>query len=554
MRRIVGVFIASLFFVDLALAAGCHLIGGAGDYHITGAGGAGVGGTNATSTGGSGGEMPPTCDEHVDCPNGALCASNEECASMFCMDGHCCGSACMGICEACDNAFGECRPVAGGTTGSDCNPGVCDGSGACSKGGFRWVLQIGNGGHDVEVTGVAQAADGAVYLVGTFEDTVTFGPGAEPTTSGGNTDAFLAKYSSVGELQWVRSWGNGGQDVVPTGVYVSSVGVVVAGEFKDDLVIEGIELNPDGMHRQGFVAGFTPTGTALWAHHYGNDAHDTNLHGVAGSGDRLVVVGEFDGDVVFDGVNAVPSIGAKRDVFVLGLDLQGGFRFVVPFGDGANDQHVEGVAVAEDGSAVVVGRFAGQVDFGGGSVASAGTTFDAFAASYAEDGTLEWLRRWGDGVSDQFAESVAIDAAQDVYVAGRLKTAGVPIAGVTVSSTSTAKYDAYAARFSATGDGIWAMALGDGVEDHFGNAIAAFPKGGAVLVGDYAGTLHQFPDSPSSVTDKRDVYALRFSPEGFILWSRSYGEGGHDQHGLAVAVTPEQIVLGGGFVGMGVPF
>jgi MYXO-CTERM domain-containing protein len=58
------------------------------------------------------------------------CQAASECASGFCVDGYCCGSACDDRCAACDvpGSLGTCTPVSGNTHGG--RPG-CRGGGAC---------------------------------------------------------------------------------------------------------------------------------------------------------------------------------------------------------------------------------------------------------------------------------------------------------------------------------------------------------------------------------------------------------------------------------------
>ncbi len=65
--------------------------------------------------------------------DGVTCALGNDCASTFCVDGVCCGSACNGACEVCTFVPGTCTPAPRGASGSPlCAPFVCDGSGgAC---------------------------------------------------------------------------------------------------------------------------------------------------------------------------------------------------------------------------------------------------------------------------------------------------------------------------------------------------------------------------------------------------------------------------------------
>jgi len=74
-------------------------------------------------------------DEGCTFPTGSLCTLGSECASSFCIDGHCCDTACSGLCESCDS--GTCSPIVVGTdpanecTGTGTCGGVCDGARAC---------------------------------------------------------------------------------------------------------------------------------------------------------------------------------------------------------------------------------------------------------------------------------------------------------------------------------------------------------------------------------------------------------------------------------------
>ena len=49
--------------------------------------------------------------------NGAVCTSNPQCRSQFCVDGFCCNSACNGQCEACSATPGTCNAISGAPRG-----------------------------------------------------------------------------------------------------------------------------------------------------------------------------------------------------------------------------------------------------------------------------------------------------------------------------------------------------------------------------------------------------------------------------------------------------
>lgn len=87
------------------------------------------------------------CDGNGNCKksSGNMCATSTECLSTFCIDGVCCGSACVGTCKSCavPGMVGTCSNTSAGTDpDNECadqgamtcgTNGVCDGSGACQR-------------------------------------------------------------------------------------------------------------------------------------------------------------------------------------------------------------------------------------------------------------------------------------------------------------------------------------------------------------------------------------------------------------------------------------
>lgn len=97
------------------------------------------------SDGGEGRDAPASdggvdginCDAARACNRsiGAACTDGMQCASSFCVDGVCCGNACVGPCRSCNqpNNDGTCQPYGQGTDpGAECTGGAtCNGAGAC---------------------------------------------------------------------------------------------------------------------------------------------------------------------------------------------------------------------------------------------------------------------------------------------------------------------------------------------------------------------------------------------------------------------------------------
>lgn len=72
--------------------------------------------------------------------NGTPCTNNTQCSSGYCIDDVCCDNLCDGSCNACSAGRkgqgndGTCGPIAAGRDlQNECNPGECNGSGACNQ-------------------------------------------------------------------------------------------------------------------------------------------------------------------------------------------------------------------------------------------------------------------------------------------------------------------------------------------------------------------------------------------------------------------------------------
>ena len=265
-------------------------------------------------------------------------------------------------------------------------------------------------------TGRAVAVDGNgnVLVTGKFSGTVDFGTG--PITSAGATDIFLAKYSAAGDPVWSRAFG-GGMNDAGNGVAVDRGGnVVLIGTAGGGSDFGGGPIMANGYSI--VVAKFSPTGAHLWSKGIGDSfSNSGNAVAVDPSG-NIAVTGAFSGPIDFGGG---ALISAAVDIFLAKLSPTGGHLWSRRFGSALAVHAGNGVACDGSGNVLVTGSFENSIDLGAGWTTSFAHK-DMFVAKYSPAGDYLWSRLAG-GLFDDAGRGIAVDTSGKVVVTGTFQAA-----------------------------------------------------------------------------------------------------------------------------------
>lgn len=157
-----------------------------------------------------------------------------------------------------------------------------------------------------------------------------------------------------------------------------------------------------------------------------------------------------------------------------------------------------------------------------------------------------WARGLGGPGRDR-AAGVAPDRGGTVYSAGQI--AGEATLGT--SRVTSSGPDALVASLDRNGQVAWAHALGGPGADE-ARAVAVLPEADLFVVGSFSGTA-DFDPGPGrtelSSAGGTDVFVLRLTPEGALVWARRLG-GPQEDAGLDVAVDTRGVVVAGTFQGV----
>jgi len=420
---------------------------------------------------------------------------------------------------------------------------------------LEWFTNVGSNGPE-QGTGIVLDHDDNVINCGFFSNTLDLdaGPSVTEFTSTGGTDGYVSKTDRYGQFQWGVQIGGVTNDVCRD-IDVDSLGnVYVIGVFADTLYIGDTLLVTAGVE-DAFLAKLSPDGDLMWAQSFGgvgvDDVQCLDVHPVHG----IHLSGGFRFTVDFDNGPGVTELTFIQniDVFVLKLDLDGIFQWVVPVA-GTSAETGEGVGVFDDGSVVSTGNFRTVVDFdpGEGVAELTGYGNDFYMQKLDVNGDFLWVKQIG-GSSEDLIRDLALDDDGNILMAGEFKNFcdfdPGPDQYIVNSNGVT---DIFMCKYDQDGNVIWADNIG-GVANDAAYGIEADANGRFYATGFFSGTADIIPGPGEEVVspggNSRDMLVFAFEPDGTHIETMRMVSNS-DVYGQAVAADSQgQIYVTGRYLG-----
>jgi hypothetical protein len=314
--------------------------------------------------------------------------------------------------------------------------------------------------------------------------------------------------------------------------------VVATGVFADTVDFGGGLLMSAGNY-DIFVVKFDAAGNHVWSKRFGEASMEYAYSVAADDSGSVIVAGWFYDTVDFGG-GLLTSAG-NSDICVAKFDAAGNHVWSKRFGDAGTEVAYD-VAADGSGNIVVVGRFEGTIDFGGGLLTSAGDS-DIYVAKFDAAGNHVWSKRFGEA-STQYAHAVEVDGSENVIVTGWFH-GSVDFGGGLLTSAGNA--DIYVAKFDAAGDHVWSERFGDAHTQYcYSNSVDG--SGNVVVTGEFCGTVDFGGGLLTSAGDS-DIYVAKFDAAGNHAWSERFGDAGTQSAYSAAVDGSGSVILTGWFYG-----
>jgi len=251
----------------------------------------------------------------------------------------------------------------------------------------------------------------------------------------------------------------------------------------------------------------------------------------------IVVVGSFAGQLDFGGANSLTSAGGD-DLFVARFDSSGVLSWALRFGD-ADEQSATGVAIDPSGNVLVTGTMAGTVDFGGGPLTASGLS-DLFVLKLDSSGSYLQGANFGD-VSAQEGGAIASDPAGNVLLTGAV-FGSIDFGGGALVGAGT---DIFIAKLDPSLAHSFSASYGD-AERQVGVDIASDAAGAMFVAVELEGTVTFGGANLTSAGDV-DIALVKLSSAGAHLWSKSFGDAAEDRVTSIAVDGLSAVSIGGQF-------
>lgn len=397
-----------------------------------------------------------------------------------------------------------------------------------------WIFSMGDSYYDYG-NGLTTDAEGNVYSVGKFRETIDTNPLGEPleiTSSG--YDCYVLKTSPAGEAIWSYKVGSFMEDGGINMTVDEAGNVIVLGSFYSNVDFDNGPANhslTSGIFDSNFVLKLNSDGEFVWVKQFDGISIFYNNSPITTDSNNNIYLSAY----YFDEIDADPGAeeliltsNGSGDAFIIKLTEEGELDWATSIGATEFDSS-NGITVDSDNNVYITGNLTGTVNFNPNgqaiSISSLNGSTDFFVAKYDESGICQWAGSMGGYLSeDPFYITTDMDG--NVLVTGAFEgncdfQPGSDAYSITSNDSSN---DIFLLKLSTAGDFVWVKTFGSSASDS-GAGIVTDGNGSIYLVGTFKGDISFNPgnvNGDKTNTGDTDSFVLMLNAFGDFQWVYSF--------------------------------
>jgi len=305
---------------------------------------------------------------------------------------------------------------------------------------FEWAKSVGGTDQQADISCIITDGSGNSYVTGFYQNIIVFAN--DTFTSAGNTDIFVVKYDSAGNVLWARSVGGTIGDVSYGISMDASDNVYVTGGFNSPTISFGNTTLVNGTGSEMvFIAKYDASGNVLWAERAEgiNSAEGYGISSVANG--NFYLAGYFNTSTITFGSYTLTNNGTDN-IFVVKYDSAGNVLWARSAG-GTGEDISYALTTDAIGNAYVTGYFtSSSITFGSTTLVNSTGNEMYFIAKYDASGNPVWAQGGGNA-DNSTGQNIITDAKDHVYLTGTYGSTSIIFGQDTLSGGSAfiVKYD-----------------------------------------------------------------------------------------------------------------
>ncbi len=352
--------------------------------------------------------------------------------------------------------------------------------------------------------------------------------GAYQNTLSGASDGFIAKFNSTGILQWATYYGGAGNDYTFAIVTDTGANIVATGytNSTSGITTNGAYQTVFGGTSDAFVAKFSPSGILQWSTYLGGSGTEIGYSVILDGNNNIAVAGYTysTSGIATSGAWQIVFGGGNRDGFVAKFTSDGNIRWATYFG-GSDDDYVYKITSDADSNIYAVGSTSSTIGIAtsGAHQTTMSGNYDAYIAKFNASGSLQWATYYG-GTGYDYGYGIICDAAGAVFATGYTTSPTGIAYGNVYQPVFRGASDGYLGKFNTSGTLQWGTYVGGSGND-YGMGIAVRLNGNILLSG-YTISTDSFSTPGAYQTTfggATDAFAAEINTSGILQWATYFG-------------------------------
>jgi outer membrane protein assembly factor BamB len=291
---------------------------------------------------------------------------------------------------------------------------------------------------------------GNIYVTGSYSNsTITFG--TTTLINAGNTDIYVVKYDTSGNVVWAKSAGGTNKDISMSIALDSDGNSYVTGNFTSPTLSFGPTTLINTGERDFYIVKYSANGDVLWARSASGNAWDNGRSIAVGPSKEILVTGEFQSPTLTLGTTTLTNTNSSAlDVFVVKFD-SGGQVLWATNPHCAGQDYPGSITTDASGNSYVAGCFYYQdITFRSITLPSHGNS-DIFIVKYDKNGLAVWAKT-ALSTDYNYAYGIVLDLNRNIYLTGFFSSPAITFGATTLNSAGN--YDMYIAKINQNKDTI----------------------------------------------------------------------------------------------------